>query len=230
MLPKAMAYAAVAGVPPAYGLYASCAPRLGGSLRQQPPAVHRPRRRHDRPGPRLAPPLRRALLRRLRRVGRLPDAHGRHAQSPLGCRPAGVPCPGDPHPRHRRLHRWCGAPYHRHAGRPRVGRATSDRASGRPPAGLPGGDCRGLVPPGHPRTSALRHLYHNRPIGAAGPPRGSRGAHRRRPLLGCHVRFRPPRARCGDGGGAANPAPACLRPGPGPVAVRPTVGLRRPAA
>ena len=37
-------------------------PRPGSRLRQQPPAVHRPRRRHDRPGPRLAPPLRRALL------------------------------------------------------------------------------------------------------------------------------------------------------------------------
>src|SRR5262249_42062587 len=43
MLPKAMAYAAVAGVPPAYGLYASCAaPVLGvafGSNRLQPSSI-----------------------------------------------------------------------------------------------------------------------------------------------------------------------------------------------
>src|SRR5262249_45600529 len=47
--------------------------RPGSRLRQQPPAVHRPGRRHDRPGAGLAAPLRRALLSRLHRARRLPD-------------------------------------------------------------------------------------------------------------------------------------------------------------
>src|SRR5262245_34397710 len=40
----------------------------GSRLRQQPPAVHRPGRRHDSPGAGLAAPLRRALLSRLHRA------------------------------------------------------------------------------------------------------------------------------------------------------------------
>jgi len=47
-----MAYAAVAGVPPTDGLYANCAaPALAVAFGTS-------HLRHDRPGPRLAPPLR----------------------------------------------------------------------------------------------------------------------------------------------------------------------------
>src|SRR5262249_37258105 len=112
-------------------------------LRQQPPAVHRPGRRHDRPGAGLAAPLRRGLLSRLHRVRSLVDADGRRPHFAVRRRPAWLPRPGDPHPGHRGLHRRCRAPHHRHADRSRVGRAAAVRAFGHPSAGLPGRGRRG---------------------------------------------------------------------------------------
>src|SRR5258707_2356155 len=85
MLPKAMAYAVVAGVPPVYGLYASCAaPAL---------AVAFGSNRLLFTGPigvmtvliLAAAPLRPPLLSRLYRAGRFADADGRRPHSAV-CR------------------------------------------------------------------------------------------------------------------------------------------------
>ena len=119
MLPKAMAYAVVAGVPPVYGLYASCAaPAL---------AVAFGSNRLLFTGPvgvmtvlvlgslhRFAHPF----SPRLYRARRLADLDGRRPHSAVRRRPAGTSCARSP-PRHRGLHRRRGA-HHRHAGRTRA--------------------------------------------------------------------------------------------------------------
>jgi hypothetical protein len=55
-----------------------------------------------------------------------------------------------------------------------------------------------------------------RATGAAGPPAGSRGAHRRRPLPGTDVRSGPPRARGGDAGRSPSRT-SCSRSAPAPA-------------
>src|SRR5262249_16089235 len=166
MLPKAMAYAVVAGVPPVYGLYASCAaPALAvafgsnrllftgpvgvmtvlvlGSLHHfaesfSPAYIELAASLTLMVGPLilLFPPVRR--------------------------RPGGLPRPAPPPPGPRGLHRRCRPPHHWHAGRPRAGPAAAVRAFGHPSASLPGGSRRGLVPPRRSRPRPLRRLHRHR--------------------------------------------------------------------
>src|SRR6266446_5474787 len=140
MLPKAMAYAVVAGVPPVYGLYASCAaPALAVAFGSNRLLFTGPvgvmtvlvlGSLHHFAEP-FSPAYIELAASLTLMVGVLILLFRR--------RPAGLPRPGDPHPGHRGLHRRCRAPHH--------GRAATVRAFGHPSAGLPRGARRGLVPP-----------------------------------------------------------------------------------